>query len=166
MVAVRIAKSARVCNEKQGRQISLAYQCWRMARRHLRPRIMGSSRCRGGVRVEWRPAKGTLAERGSGGEEGRKKRGFVTIGDHFGHPPPSHPRLQSRLIVTALGRTPELSELVSRMETIRDFEHLWLSRFRCIGGEWKFWIIVGGLDYENFFFFLVIPILRRVVDRE
>lgn len=56
--------------------------------------------------------------------EGEKKRGFVTIGDHFGHPPPSHPRLQSRLIVTALGRTPELSELVSRMETIRDFEHL------------------------------------------
>lgn len=55
---------------------------------------------------------------------GRKKRGFVTIGDHFGHPPPSHPRLQSRLIVTALGRIPELSELVSRMETIRDFEHL------------------------------------------
>lgn len=55
---------------------------------------------------------------------GGKKRGFVTIGDHFGHPPPSHPRLQSRLIVTALGRTPELSELVSRMETIRDFEHL------------------------------------------
>ncbi|KAG7201949.1 hypothetical protein KM043_004654 [Ampulex compressa] len=32
---------------KQGRQISLAYQCWRMARRHLRPRIMGSLKKQG-----------------------------------------------------------------------------------------------------------------------
>lgn len=75
---------------KQGCQISLAYQCWRMARRHLRPCIMGSSRNGGESEVarEMTTNKGDIGREARGG---KKRRGFVTTGHHFDHPPPSRP---------------------------------------------------------------------------
>lgn len=127
---------------KQGRQISLAYQCWRMARRHLRPRIMGSSRCRGGVRVEWRPAKGTLAERSSGGRG--KKKGFRNYRRPLWSPSTFAP---SAPISTNCYRIREDTGIV------------WVGVSH--GNDSRFWtsvrvdfdVLVASENYENFFSF-------------
>lgn len=111
------------------------------------------------IEVQRWGARGMTTSEGDVGREklgGKgKKRGFVTIDDHFGHPPPSHPRLQSRLIVTALGRHRNCLGwcLAWKRFAILNICSSW---FRCIDGEWKFWIILNcwwnGLWKFLFFF--------------
>lgn len=149
VASVRIAKRARVCNESRGVKFHQHINVGGWQGATCAP-VLWDHRGGAGVGCAWND-EGNVDREARGGEG--KKKGFRNYRRPLWSPSTLAPSAPISTNCYRIRETPELSGLMSRVETIRDFEHL-LELISCCWRKVKI------------SFFLVILILRSVIDCE